>query len=66
MATPSNRPFPLTGNGLIDVSLTRYMWNPGPSRIIYWSLSDGFNGEYWSNRALAISMVEKAFAVISF
>ena len=65
MATPSDRPFPLTGKGLTDVSLSRYVWHPGPSRIIYWSLSDGFNGESWINRASAISLVENVFEVIS-
>ena len=65
MATPSNRYFPLTGNDLIDASHSGYFWHSGPSRIIYWSLSDGFNGEYWTQRD-AVSDVKVAFDLISY
>ena len=48
VSTPSLEPFPLTGNNLLDVSLTRFQWDLNIEREINWSISGGFNGEFWT------------------
>ena len=48
MAIPTNSLLPLTGDRFVDASTSGSYWVTGPQRTINWSISDGFNGEYWN------------------
>jgi hypothetical protein len=52
--TWSPRPsyFELTGDDLIDAMTTGYKWSyQSDYHVLYFSVSSGFNGEYWTNPA---------------
>jgi len=66
LATPSNYPFNLTNDPLIDVSTHGYAWNVGGSKTINWSISNGFSGEFWNDPTLLIQNLESIFNVFSF
>jgi Ca2+-binding RTX toxin-like protein len=47
MATPSTSYIPITSDQLINGMTTGYLWSLDSSRELDFSISDGFNGEYW-------------------
>lgn len=49
MASPTNNLLPLTGDPIVDASRSGSYWQLGPNSTITWSISDGFNGEFWNN-----------------
>ena len=49
MATPSDAPFPLTGDNLVDLITTGYSWQLDSDRTIRWGLADGVDGKSWGN-----------------
>lgn len=48
---PSGGPSPLTGDLIIDAMTSGYSWTLGPDRTIDWSISRGFNGEFYASNA---------------
>lgn len=66
MATPLSIPFPLTGDNVIDASTNGYYWRLGTDRTIRWSLSNGWNGEYWINPSAAAQQLEVLFKTVSY
>ena len=54
MALPATFRSPLSGDGVFDVMSTGYKWDVGASRVLNWSLSNGFLGEYWYDPGVAI------------
>ena len=65
MATPSSNPLPLSGDILVDVSATGYLWQTGPRHTINWSISDGFSGEFWFAPSTVQSSVNQALSSFS-
>ena len=51
----------ITGDNLIDSLTTGYRWNLDSTRIINWSLSDGWNGEYFVSSSDAYRLTNIAF-----
>lgn len=53
VGTDTGRPSPsshgLTGDDTIDAMTTGYQWALDPTRVIDFSISSGFGGEYWRN-----------------
>lgn len=49
MALPSTDPFAITGDPAVDVIATGYRWRLGADRTIAFTISDGFDGERWSD-----------------
>ena len=47
MANPTTGYFTLRGDPLIDGLTTGYYWQLDPSRTVDYSISDGFNDEFW-------------------
>ncbi|WP_334161578.1 reprolysin-like metallopeptidase [Phenylobacterium sp.] len=66
MATPLPSTFATTtGDLLIDAATTGYQWNLGADRTVDWSISNGFNGEFWVAPASVQAAVQTALAVFS-
>ncbi len=63
MATPSSSYLPFEGN-FIDALLSGTYWILDSSRTINWSISDGFNGEYWTNPDYMIEQIDIMFNII--
>ncbi len=53
---------PLTGDPLIDGLTSSYKWQLDSTRTIDWSISNGFNGEYWITPSAAIALIDGLFA----
>lgn len=64
MALPSSNTVPPTGDALVDASHTGYYWETGPDNTIHWSISDGFNGEFWNEPNSTTSTLASAFDII--
>lgn len=65
MATASATPFALTYDGLIDAATNGYYWILGTNRTLYWSLSNGFGTETWTDPSAAAAAVGQVFATFS-
>jgi hypothetical protein len=65
MALPATSRSPLTGDGVFDAMSTGYKWDVGPSKVLNWSLSNGFLGEYWYDPGAATDIFRSVFASIS-
>ncbi len=66
MATPSNLPLPLTGDPIIDAGTNGYYWSVGASHTVTWSISDGWNGEYWISPVDVVNQLSTAFFTYSY
>jgi len=64
MATPSSRPLPLTYDPLVDLSTTGFYWG-APTKVINWSTSDGFAGEFFTDPESAVSDISLVFDYLS-
>lgn len=49
---PSAGAEPLTGVALIDAMTTGYRWTLGADRTLDWSISGGFDGEFWTSNSV--------------
>jgi len=65
MATPSSNPLPLTGDNIIDAATNGFYWQLDSSRIINWSVADGFFGEFWLSPSNVVSTLNGVFNNIS-
>jgi len=65
MATASSVPHPLTGDNVIDAATHGYYWELDSSRIINWSLADGYFGEIWTSPSTVAAMLGSIFNNIS-
>ena len=52
MAAPITRYFPLTGDRIVDGMTNGYYWKLDSTKFIDYSLSDGFQGQYWYNPSM--------------
>jgi Domain of unknown function (DUF4214)/RTX calcium-binding nonapeptide repeat (4 copies)/Metallo-peptidase family M12B Reprolysin-like len=66
MATPSSQPFPLTGNLAIDLMTTGYSWQFSGNKTISWSVSDGFNTEFWVDPGAVASSMGQLFDLLEY
>lgn len=58
----------MTGDSLIDVMTNGYKWELGANRTLNWSISYGWNREYWNNptaMAQGLSDIFKTFSDVS-
>lgn len=60
MSTPAYNYFALTGDRLIDGMTHGYFWDLGADRTIDFSVSNGFQTEYWNNISLTNTYVSAA------
>ena len=63
MARPTA--FDLTNDPIIDLSTAGYYWQLDSDRTIRWALSNGFNGEFWSNPDKMVQYIDGALDVFS-
>jgi hypothetical protein len=66
MATPSTAYFPPTGDLKVDAITNGSYWSLGADRTIYWSISNGFSGEFWPDPGFVAQHVNNALAVYSY
>lgn len=66
MATPTTGVLGLTGDTLIDAMTNGYYWSLDASRTVDWSISNGWQGEYWVDPASAQVHIETMFAMFSY
>lgn len=66
MATPSTTPFHITGDNAVDAATHGYYWNLDNTRTVRWSLSGGWNGEYWNSVLGTASQLNVAFSTFSY
>lgn len=66
MASPSSSASPLSGNLAIDLLTTGYKWHLDWDRKIHWSISGGFDGEYWISPGAVIGSFEKLFEILEY
>lgn len=66
IATPSSVRQGLTGDLLIDAATTGFRWELDGSRTLDWSISGGFDGEYWTDPASVQSQIEAVLDVFSY
>lgn len=62
---PSPSSHGLTGDDIIDAMTTGHKWALDDTRVIDFSISWGFNGEYWINPIGVIANLQKALGTIS-
>ncbi|MDE0783728.1 MAG: Ig-like domain-containing protein, partial [Planktomarina sp.] len=55
----------LTGDKIIDTLTNGYKWELGNTKTIDWSISSGFNGEYWTSPDEVTAKIEMAFILFS-
>ena len=56
--------FGMTGDLVMDSLTTGHAWSLGPSRTIDFSVSNGFDGEYWINPKQVVNSLDLALDVI--
>ncbi|MDP4836834.1 MAG: Ig-like domain-containing protein, partial [Burkholderiales bacterium] len=56
---------PISDDNLLNSLTHGYLWEIDEQRIINWSLSDGFEGQYWTDRASTIVYVGAALETIA-
>lgn len=68
MATPqvTQTIQPLTGDVIIDMMTTGYRWLLNADRTIDWSISGGFNGEFWTDPAGTAAHLQQALDFVSY
>ena len=66
MANPSTTYFPLTGDLAVDALTTGYKWVLDSSRIVDFSISNGFFGEYWNSPSVVANYVGAALDTFSY
>ena len=66
MANPSTTYFPLTGDLAVDALTTGYKWVLDSSRIVDFSISNGFFGEYWNSPSEVANYVGAALGTFSY
>lgn len=66
IASPSNTSFPLTSDALIDAMTNGFKWNLSGNRTIDWSISNGFNGEYWSHPDAVVDHIKVILEIYSY
>ncbi|WP_295550589.1 DUF4214 domain-containing protein [Limnohabitans sp. Rim8] len=55
----------LTGDDIIDAMTTGYKWSLDATRVIDFSISSGFNGEYWKSPTEVAASLKAALATFS-
>ena len=55
----------LTGDEIIDAMTTGYKWSLDGTRVIDFSISSGFSGEYWTNPSEVAANLKAALATFS-
>jgi Ca2+-binding RTX toxin-like protein len=66
MATATNIPFPFTGDMAVDSSTNGTFWSLDGTRTVQWSISDGFEGEYWNNPSMVAAYADQALSMFSY
>jgi hypothetical protein len=66
MATPSSFAFPLTGDAVLDAATHGYYWQLGADRTVRWSISMGWNGEFWNDPSGLATTLQTAFNAYSY
>lgn len=68
MATPTPTPTaePISNDPVIDAMTTGYRWILNADRTIDWSISNGFNLEFWTNPSATVQQIEEALDQISY
>jgi VCBS repeat-containing protein len=56
---------PISDDNLLNALTHGYLWELDEQRIINWSLSDGFEGQYWTDRPSTIVYVGAALETIA-
>ena len=56
----------LTGDSIIDGLTNGYKWELDSSRVVDWTISSGFNGEYWISPQEVVNKVEIALGLFSY
>lgn len=57
---------PVSGDNLLDAMTNGYRWQLDSSRTVDWSISNGWNGEYWTDPESAQNHLNVMFAVYSY
>ncbi len=65
IASPSQEPFALTDNLVIDAMTNGFKWNLSENRTIDWSISYGFANEYWTNPDSVVEHLKVALDIYS-
>jgi serralysin len=58
--------FNLTGDSVIDGLTNGYKWDLDSSRIVDWTISGGYNDEYWTSPDEVVAAVGSALSLISW
>lgn len=64
MASPTSYVSSPTGDTLVDASTSGWSWQTSGSDQIYWSFSDGWYGEYWSDPNYTYDRINLALTTI--
>jgi len=59
-AVPASTAIPLANDPFIDAITNGYAWQLDETRTIDWSISSGFNGEYWTDPVMVYQYVNQA------
>jgi hypothetical protein len=65
MANPGMAYFPLTNDQLVDGITHGYYWNLDSSRALDYSVSNGFNGEFWNSSSQVIRYLGEGLGTFS-
>jgi hypothetical protein len=65
MANPQTSYFPLTGDLVIDAETHGFYWRLDASKTIDYSISNGFNSEYWNSPSTVVLYMGTALEWIS-
>ena len=58
--------FGLTGDNVIDSITNGYKWDLDSTRIVDWTISSGFNGEYWTSPYELIAKADLALSLFAY
>ena len=56
----------LTGDSIIDGLTNGYKWDLDSSRVVDWTISSGFNGEFWTSPQEVVNKAELALELFSY
>ena len=56
----------LTGDNVIDGLTNGYKWDLDSSRVVDWTISSGFNGEFWTSPQEVVDKAALALELFSY
>ena len=65
MGSPLTRSFYITGDTLVDAMTNGYFWYLDSTKVVDYSLSNGFQGQYWTNPTTTAAYMGAALDTVS-